>query len=239
MKTMHILICLTLLSFLGLGCGLFNGGEVETGTMTDIDGNIYTTVKIGDQWWMAENLKTTQYRDGTAIPNVTVNATWAGLSTGAYCTYNNDGSSESDTYGYLYNWYAVNGDGTKELAPTGWRVATDDDWKALEMHLGMSQITADLTSWRGTDEGTRLKSTSGWDNDGNGPDWVGFSALPGGFRDFNDGGFYNMGLAAGFWSTSEHDATSAWRRVLLYDNVAVHRNKGSKGDGFSVRCVKD
>jgi len=208
----------------------------ETGTVTDIDGNVYKTVKIDDLWWMAENLKTTKYRDETVIPNVTVNATWAGLSTGAYCYYDND-SDNAETYGALYNWNAVND--ARGLAPEGWRVASDDDWKALEMHLGMSQTDADLTGDRGT-EGEKLKSTSGWNSSGNGIDEVGFAALPGGYRVYSSGAFVSMGAHAFFWTASETGPSYAWRRELYYDSVAVTRYSSfHKGHGFSVRCVKN
>ena len=207
----------------------------ETGTVTDIDGNTYKTIKIGDLWWMAENLKTTKYRNGTSIPKVTDNATWAALTTGAYCYYGNvDGNAA--TYGALYNWFAV--DSAAGLAPTGWRIPTDAEWKALEMHLGMDQATADAEGWRGTDEGTKLKSTSLWNSSGNGTDEVGFAAFPGGCRS-NGGSFYNMGYFALFWSASEGNAAGAWRRGLAYDYATVHRYGDGKEFGFSVRCVKD
>ncbi len=232
---MRIFICLILISFLGLGCDLFNGGEDETGTVADIDGNVYQTVRIGNQIWMAENLKTTKYRDGTDIPNVTDNTAWTELSTGAYCYYDNE-SDSAETYGALYNWYAVNN--TSGLAPEGWRVPTDDDWKALEMYLGMSQSDADGAGWRGA-EGGKLKSTSGWYNDGNGTDEVGFAALPGGCRLSSNGTFNDVVYRAYFWSASEYDATFAWWRGLTNGSVAVRRHGDGKRDGFSVRCVKD
>lgn len=117
----------------------------ETSTLTDIDGNIYQTVKIVDQWWMAENLKVTHYRNGDPIPNVTNNSDWGNLSTGTYCAYNNDNVNIS-TYGLLYNWYAVAD--SRELAPTGWHVPTDEEWKQLEMSLGMSDSEANDRGWR-------------------------------------------------------------------------------------------
>ena len=193
---------------------------------------------------MAENLKTTQYNDGTAIPNVTDGAAWTKLTTGAYCYYDNN-SANAETYGALYNWYAVNGDidgnGTKdkEIAPAGWRVPTDDDWKALEMHLGMDQLTVNADGWRGTDEGTKLKSTSGWSNNGNGTDEVRFAGLPGGCRDFLNGYFDFIEMYAYFWSASEGSTSEAWRRDLCYSRVDVGRYGSVKKDGFSVRCVKD
>lgn len=149
----------------------------ETGTLTDIDDNVYKTVKIGDQWWLAENLKVTHYRNGEAIPNVTDGTQWSNLITGAYCAYNNDNGNIS-TYGLLYNWFAV--DDNRNIAPAGWHVPTDEEWKQLEMYLGISPTRVNDTNNRGTDEGNKLKSTNGWHNGGNGTNVSGFSALPGG-----------------------------------------------------------
>jgi uncharacterized protein (TIGR02145 family) len=126
-------------------------------TVIDIDGNTYQAIKIGDQWWMAENLKVTHYRNGDPIPNVTDSTEWSNLATEAYCVYEND-ESIAETYGYLYNWYVVND--SRNIAPEGWHVPTDEEWKELEMFLGMSQSEANGTGWRGTDEGGKLKETS-------------------------------------------------------------------------------
>ena len=116
-----------------------------------MDGYDYAVVEIGDQCWFAENLRTTVYADGSAIPEETDNTAWAGLSTGARCDYDNDASNVA-TYGRLYNWYAATD--AAELCPTGWHVPTDDEWTALETYLGANGHS-------GT-EGTALKSTSGW-----------------------------------------------------------------------------
>lgn len=154
-----------------------NGGY-ETGTVTDIDGNVYQTIKIGNQWWMAENLKVTHYRNGNAIPNVTSYFSWRDLSSGAYCAYNND-NGNADAYGMIYNWYWYAVDDSRNIAPIGWHVPTDEEWKELEMYLGLSQTEADDTGYRGTDEGDKLKATTGWYNNGNGTNESGFTALPG------------------------------------------------------------
>ena len=121
----------------------------NSSTVTDIDGNVYNTVKIGTQTWMVENLKTTRFNDGTAIPNVTDASAWNALTTPGYCWYDNNEANKA-TYGALYNWYAVN---TGKLAPASWHVATDADWKKLEMALGMTQAQEDATGNRGTDQG--------------------------------------------------------------------------------------
>jgi len=209
--------------------------KVPTGTMTDIDGNVYQTVKIGDQWWMAENLKVTHYRNGDAIPNVTSDSDWEYLTIGAYCNYNNN-SSNANTYGRLYNWFAVND--SRNIAPNGWHVPSDAEWKELEMYLGMNQTEADDDGWRGTDEGNKLRSTSGWENDGNGTDDYGFTALPGGYR-HSSGYFYLLGDFADFWSSTELSIIFAWSRELICNYALVNRNLSYKQYGFSVRLVKD
>jgi len=204
--------------------------------VVDIDRNVYQSVKIGNQWWMAENLKVTHYRNGDAIPNV-INATdWSNLTTGAYCNYDNDDSYVS-TYGSLYNWYAVND--TKQIAPAGWHVPTDEEWKQLEMHLGMSPSEADDIGWRGTNEGGKLKETgtTHWYSPNTGAtNESGFNALPGGRT---SGTYYNMGHNAGFWSSTENDSLDAWHRYLSDDQSKVYRSGHSKQHGFSVRCVRD
>ena len=131
--------------------------------VTDIDGNVYQTVIIGDQEWTAENLKVTKYRDGTSITNVTDSSSWRALTTEAYCIYNNNASNEGETYGALYNWYAVVD--SRNIAPEGWHVPTDSEWKELEMYLGMSQSEADQIHWHGTNEGSKLAGNADlWTN---------------------------------------------------------------------------
>ncbi len=211
-------------------------GPDSTGTVTDYDGNVYQTVKIGNQWWMAENLKVTHYRNGNAIPNVT--EAWASLSTGAYCDYDNDVNNVA-TYGRLYNWYAVAD--SRNIAPAGWHVPTDEEWKQLEMYLGMSQAEADATGWRGTDEGGKLKEsgTTHWFSPNTGAtNESGFTALPGGYRD-PGGSFASMVYTAYFWSSTEFDSGGARNRSTGYSSSQVNRNYDFKRCGFSVRCVRD
>lgn len=209
--------------------------DTTMGTMTDQDGNVYKTVKIGNQWWMAENLKVTHYRNGDPIPNVTVRSEWENLSTGARCAHDNNDNNIA-TYGLLYNWYAV--DDSRNIAPAGWHVPTDEEWKELEMHLGMSQSDADGTGWRGTDEGSKLKATSGWYNNGNGTNISGFTALPGGYRNYY-GTFYRIGKYGYWWSATARYSNSAWHRYLGYDSSVVDRSSGGKKYGYSVRLVRD
>ena len=201
--------------------------------ITDEDGNVYTSVKIGTQDWMVENLRTTKYSDGTAIPNLTGNTEWGNLSTGAWCHYNNDSSQYEATYGKLYNWYAVE---TGKLCPIGWHVPTDAEWTVLTNHL-----TADGHSGV---EGTALKATLGWswvdynNKSGNGTDNYGWLGLSGGGRG-NDGYFSSIGGFGVWWCSSEDGTDDAWYRHLGYYDVDVIRDDEGKGSGFSVRCLKD
>ncbi|MDD3051141.1 MAG: FISUMP domain-containing protein, partial [Candidatus Cloacimonetes bacterium] len=211
------------------------------GTVTDIDGNVYQTLIIGNQEWMVENLKVTRYRNGDQIPTGHTNSAWGGLSTGAYCVYNND-PSNANTYGNLYNWYAVTD--TRGLAPAGWRVPSDNDIKQLEMALGMTQSQADATDYRGTNQGSQLAGRADlWTNGAleNDPQFgsSGFNFLSGGYRSSASGGFYNMALNGYFWTSTEDYSYYAWHRKLYYDITQVHRYYSIKRDGLSVRCVRD
>ena len=211
-------------------------------TVTDIDGNVYGTVIIGTQVWMVENLKVTHYRDGTAITNVTDEAEWGALSTEAYCIYNNNASNEGDIYGSLYNWFAVAD--SRNIAPEGWHVPTDDEWKELEMALGMSQSEADDSGYRGTNEGSKLAGNADLWTDGsmeNDSEFgaSGFTALPGGYRHYGNGSFDTIGNHAYFWSAPETDSNYATYRKLKYSNSAIHRGSPAKNYGFSIRLCRD
>lgn len=201
---------------------------VTYGTMTDQDGNVYKTVTIGTQTWMAENLRTTKYNDGTAIPLVTGNDAWTALSTGAYCNYNNTTSIDTiATYGRLYNWYAVN---TSKLAPKGWHVPTDAEWTTLTDYLGGGGVA-----------GRKLKETvtTHWNSPNTeATNETGFTALPGGGR-LNYGTFFDVGNNGFWWSATEYLASSAYGRDMKYDDSMVGRDLGGKEVGFSVRCVRD
>jgi uncharacterized protein (TIGR02145 family) len=182
-------------------------------TFTDSrDGKIYKYIKIGTQEWMAENL---DYK--------TASGSW---------NYG-DVEANGDKYGRLYTW-----DAAKQAVPLGWHLPTDAEWKQLEIFLGMSQIDADNTDFRGTSEGTKLKSTNLWPNNGNGTDDVGFSAIPGGFRP-NSGDFFVSGFLGYWWTATETDQINALFRVIKYNSPKVFRNNSFKGEAFSVRCVKD
>ena len=212
-------------------------------TLTDIDGNVYETVQIGDQTWMAENLRVTHYRDGTAITTVPNAATWAALGTEAYCFYNNNTSNEADTYGALYNWFSVAD--SRNVAPAGWHVPTDDEWKELEMTLGMSQSEANNTGYRGVNEGSKLAGNTGlWDNGELESDTEfgssGLNALPGGARSSANGEYYGLGGNVSFWTATETTGDEKWYRTLYFNRSDIWRySVGNGNDGFAIRCVKD
>ncbi len=230
-------------------------GGVETGTIADYDGNSYNTVKIGNQWWMADNLKTTHFADGTEIPVVESDADWINLdyTDKAYCYYENS-TSNAIPYGALYTWAAamngaessyVNPSGIKGICPDGWHLPSDAEWIELEMYLGMSFEQADGFNWRGTDEGSEMKNNYGWKNNGNGTNSSGFSALPAGNR-FH-GTFDDLGETTRYWSTTEYINIThlAFNRTLDYMHSGVgwfqanHYYGYPKDFGLSVRCVKD
>jgi uncharacterized protein (TIGR02145 family) len=184
----------------------------ETGTVTDIDGNTYKTVKIGDQWWMAVNLKVTHYRNGDSIPNYTDNTQWTTLDTIAYCNYNND-PGNVNLYGRLYNWFAVTD--SRNIAPMGWHVATNDEWITLITFLG-GEITA----------GDELDNYD-------------FNTHPGGYRDYANGSYQGIDSWGSWWTSTEYDANSAWGVSVSTDGPWMGRGSDDKHLGSSVRCVKD
>ena len=214
--------------------------EVNIGEITDIDGNRYKTIKIGDQWWMAENLKTSHYRNGDPIPVISDNTDWTGQSEGACCVYAND-STNLDLYGLLYNWYAATDE--RSIAPAGWHLPTDEDWKTLEMYLGMEPIIADYENWRGDhQEGAQLKihNSELWygNNPYTGVD-RGFEALPGGYRKADTGEFVKMRYYGIFWTTTENDDQMAYNRSLYNETPKIGRFLRNKKEGYSIRCIKN
>ncbi len=192
----------------------------------DIDGNAYPIISLGNQVWMAENLRVTKYRNGDPIPNVTGNAAWEALTSGAWCWYGNNQAANA-MYGALYNWYAVTD--SRGLCPEGWRAPTDAEWTAFTDMLGGESVA-----------GGKLKATSSLWNAPNtaATNLSGFSALPGGARS-TIGEFYGRGNYGLFWSSSEYSTTNAWLRGLDYNVVPVGRPYLNKGFGFSVRCLRD
>ena len=203
-----------------------------------IDGHTYKTVKIGNQEWFAENLKTTVYANGDEIPYSRTDESWENQEMGMRCSYEHDDAMNAK-YGQLYNWYAVNDE--RGLCPSGWHVPSDEDWQDLEVFLGMSRADVSLVGLRGSSGelgiGTKLKANSGWNEGGNGTDDFGFSALAGGYR-YDDGDFDYAGYF-GYWWSSSPSGSRAWDRYLYTDFSNVYRNNYSQRYGFSVRCVRD
>ena len=200
----------------------------EFGTMTDYDGNTYQTVKIGDQWWMAENLKVTHYSNGKPIAFHFNDRDWSAVEFGAFAYYNNDSSNGTD-YGCLYNWYAVND--SYGLAPSGWHVPTDAEWTTLTDYLGSaagSKLAGNAALWH--DGGLENNAAFGES---------GFSALPAGYRDDYTGSFLNLGDYAYFWSATEENSNYAWIRYLYSSYSEVNRNGHLKNYGLSVRLAHD
>lgn len=226
MKTLNTLLLLIVIACF-TGCKKdVESVQKDLLTVTDIDGNVYQTVTISTQVWMASNLKTTKYKDGIAIPLVTDGTAWSNLSTPGYCWYNNDAATNKSTYGALYNGYTVN---TGKLCPTGWHVPSDAEWTDLTTYLGGEAVA-----------GGKLKEagTIHWNNPNSGAtNTTGFTALPSGYRNYDDP-FGTIGNGGYWWSSSE-DAINAWNRYVSSSSSDVYRNDYSKRNGFSVRCVKD
>ena len=219
---------------------------LETGSVTDIDGNSYKTVKIGNQWWMAEDLRTKRYNDSSYIASVApppFDTSWQHYTTGALT---NNINNLGIIIGRFYNFYAVTDH--RGIAPKGWHIPSDIEWKTMEQTLGMSKQDADNTGWRGTHEGEKLKviqgTNGGWTDFSSvwSTNESGFSALAGGCRMF-DGSWGDPGQSAtGFWWTSSlqnEQGFQACYRYLDYKNATVFRYYGPKTYGFSVRCIKD
>jgi uncharacterized protein (TIGR02145 family) len=200
---------------------------VAKSQLTDIDGNTYKTVQIGTQLWMAENLKTVTYNDGTKIPLVT-GTKWNTMTTDGYCWYKNDYKNFGKIYGPLYNWYAV---GTGKLCPTGWHVPTDSDWTTLGEYLGGEKTAGGKLKETGTVH-WRSPNTGGTDDQG-------FNALPGGGRWVI--GHFDLIYRRGYWwsSSGTDNDSEALTCILGYDESTFKITGTLKGSGFSVRCIKD
>src|ERR1035437_2943697 len=210
----------------------------DNNIIKDGDGNVYTSVKMGTQEWLVENLKTTKYNDGTAIPNVIDNGGCAAATTSAYSDYNNT-PANSTIYGRLYNWYVVDNNaatkvasnGGKNVCPTGWHVPTDAEWTTLTTYLGGESVAGGKLKETGTAHWT--SPNTGATNE------TGFTALPGGYR-YYDGPYDGIGVYGYWWSSTEYSTTSdAWFRLMYYDYPSIYRNGSFEPFGFSVRCVRD
>ena len=218
-------------------------------SVKDIDGNIYKTVRVGAQMWMAENLRTTRYADEEVIRHVKTQQDWWDLSddSKAYCYYNND-LNLGYQYGALYSWPAAsrhsegnnaNPSGIQGVCPTGWHLPSDSEWMQLEQALGMKQSELEIEGWRGEEIGNLLKQdgTQFWEEpNSNASNSSEFEAVPGGYR-HGSGEFLDIGKTARFWtSTSDNNA---WFRQLDHDHSEVFRGYSGVFRGHSVRCVKD
>lgn len=201
----------------------------------------FETVTIGSQIWSAVNLNIEKFQNGDPIPEARSEKEWLNaykLQQPAWCYYEND-TKYGKIYGKLYNWYAVSD--ARNIAPEGWHVPTDDEWKQLEIYLGMTCDEANEVSDRGSLEGGKLKEvdTEWYMYNYGATDETGFSALPGGYR-FDDGSFRGLGVHASFWTaTAVKNDTLAWFRYLSYGTADIARFSTPKHNGFSVRCVKD
>lgn len=195
-------------------------------SVVDQDGNNYKTIKISNQTWMVENLRTTKYNDGTAIPLVTDKDIWIILSTPAYCWYNND-TIYKNLYGALYNGYAVNSD---KLCPYGWHISTDAEWTILIELLGGENIAGGKLKELGTTHWSEPNSEA--TNESR------FSALPGGTRYIN-GMFFTIENIGYWWTFTGSNVLNGWYRSMSSTNGAVSRNYLDSTNGFSVRCVKN
>jgi len=210
--------------------------EPRPDTFTDIDGNVYRTITIRNQVWMAENLRVTRFANGDPIPNASDAGEWRRLDSAAYCAYDNDLTNAS-IFGYLYNWHVM--EDSRNIASEGWRIPTDSDWKVLEMNLGMLRAEADKIGRRGSDEGGKLKAATHWASPNTGAtNSSGFSALPAGFRD-NRGTFRDLNVNTFFWTAPEIDSDRAWYRNIHHRRPELFRNYGFKRSGYSIRLVKD
>lgn len=214
-------------AILSFSCSKEKSTEPQnTSTVTDIDGNIYHTVTIGSQVWMVENLKTTHYRNGDSILNVTDNNIWYNAGIGIYSDYNND-TANGDIYGRLYNWLAVSD--SRGLAPLGWHVASDSEWQTLVDCFGGDIVAGDKLKEDGTVH---------WNAPNSGNNETGFTGLPGGSRQYG-GEFMDLGVYGTFMTSTETSSEYVWVWSLYNQTGYVQHGGAYKPYGFSVRCVKD
>jgi len=201
--------------------------NITYGSQSDKDGNIYKTVTIGSQTWMAENLRTTKYRNGDPIPQVTDNTSWKNLNTGAYCNYKNTLNTDTIfTFGRLYNWYAATD--SRNIAPEGWHIPTNSDWITLETYVGKEFLDGNKLKENSLGHWTAYFYTS------EGYNSTGFTAFPAGFR-YNDGTFGSYNIC-NWWSSSLNGTSGACLEIL---ESCLFNYFGSKTAGWSIRCIKD
>jgi uncharacterized protein (TIGR02145 family) len=238
MKKLVLILCIGLLVLTTTSCSKDdekNDNNPVISSVTDADGNVYHTVIIGTQTWMLENLKTTRFNDGTAIPNVSDQSAWAALTTNAYCDYDNN-TANGTTYGRLYNWHCVN---SGKLAPEGWHVATKAEWEVLSDYASANTGTsgseakalAAITGWNTS----TVSGTPGCDPDVNNSS--GFTALAGGYRAVGE--FYGINGNAMWWSSSESNSQNATSLSFSFGTRNMINFNFEKYYGMSVRCIKD
>jgi uncharacterized protein (TIGR02145 family) len=202
--------------------------DPNKGTVTDSQGNSYPTVKIGEQWWMAENLTSTSFSNGEDIPNVIAVGEWASTEAAGYCNFDND-SAKGDVYGRLYNYYAaVDG---RNICPEGWHVPNDDEWTELVQFLGGPDVAGGKLKQTGTD----LWSSP----NGDATNETGFTAIPGGSRTAIEGLYVGLGINGGMWSTTAQSAEKAYVWNVTSTDGAMNHFDQRKNTGWAVRCVKD
>jgi len=196
--------------------------------LEDIDGNLYKIITIGNQKWIAENLKVSHYKDGSSIPLEMDEDIWSKLTTGAYCVNEINSKNYIDTYGYLYNFQAIID--KRSLCPDSWHVPTASEWKILIEYLGGSKNAGDQMK----DIDSHLWNNINKEANNN----SGFSALPAGGRG-RLGSVGEIGNYATWWSSTSEDSAYAWHWGLHPDKAEIRFNPGHKASGFSVRCIKD
>ena len=245
---------LGLLAEFGTECTPLTG--FSCGDPISYQGYDYETVQIGEQCWLAENLRNEHYNNGDPIASNLAFTEWSSTTLGASTVYgegsvtcanfatNGDACDEGFSlieYGRLYNWHAV--DSPNGLCPSGWHIPSDSEWMDLEIHLGMSLAEANMTGFRGTNEGTSLKSVDGWWL-GGGDNSSGFSARPGGLRGgFGETQFMNGGGGTFFWTSSKNPGELPWYRGLTSVSSSAEQitrnNTAAESTGYSIRCIKD
>ena len=217
------------------GADSVHNPNLTYGSITDQEGNVYKTITIGSQEWMAENLKTSIYLNGDAIPVVTDNGQWSDLVSGARCYYNNDNQNDCP-YGMLYNWYAVSD--VRNVCPTGWHVPTDEDWSLIINYLDPNALGGNNSN----NAGDKMKNV-GFQYwlllNQNASNSSGFSGLPYGYRSGDNGSSLYLGNYGYWWSSSEINLSASWYRLLYFNSGSCTRDYTNKKDGYSVRCLKN
>ena len=219
--------------------GIAYGNEITFITpVTDVEGNVYKTVKIGNQVWMAENLRAVRYRNNTAIRHVTDSITWMTLTGHGYAWYRNNAANK-EKHGALYNWFTV---ATGNLCPQGWHVPTNEEFHALEKQIGIPADSVGFWGWRGNGSATKLKDSVGWLT-GAGNNSSGFSATGSGYRAWSDSQFRGLNEIAYYWTATDDAINNkpdvAWYRRIDGARNFVYKATTGKEGGKSIRCVKN